>query len=84
MFDLIEKDFFKKIMIYFDGEFYEVYEGEKFLVVMLVNGVYWFMMSNEGRYCGVFIFGFVFVMVNGVKNINGRKFKFKDGMKIER
>ncbi|ASJ00994.1 FAD-dependent oxidoreductase [Thermococcus gorgonarius] len=82
--DLTEKDPSKKVTIYFEGKPYEAYEGEKFPVAMLANGVYWLTTSTEGRHRGAFTFGPVPVKVNGVKNVNGRKLKLKDGMKIER
>ena len=82
--DLTEKDPSKKITIYFEGKTYEAYEGEKFPVAMLANGVYWLTVSTEGRHRGAFTFGPLPVTVNGVRNVNGRKFKVKDGMKIER
>lgn len=82
--DLTEKNPSKKVTVYLDGNAYEAYEGEKFPVAMLANGVYWLTTSTEGRHRGAFTFGPVPVTVNGVKNINGRKVKVKDGMKIER
>ena len=82
--DLTEKDPSKKVTIYFEGKPYEAYEGEKFPVAMLANGVYWLTVSTEGRHRGAFTFGPLPVTVNGVKNVNGRKLKVKDGMKIER
>lgn len=82
--DLTEKDPSKKVTIYLDGKPYEAYEGEKFPVAMLANGVYWLTTSSEGRHRGAFTFGPVPVTVNGVKNINGRKLKVTDGMRIER
>ncbi len=82
--DLTEKDPSKKVTIYFEGKAYEAYEGEKFPVAMLANGVYWLTVSTEGRHRGAFTFGPVSVTVNGIKNVNGRKLVVKDGMKIER
>ncbi len=82
--DLTEKDPSKRITIYFEGEEYEAYEGEKFPVAMLANGVYWLTISTEGRHRGAFTFGPVPVTVNGVKNINGRKLRVRDGMRIKR
>ncbi len=82
--DLTEKDPSKRITIYFEGKPYEAYEGEKFPVAMLANGVYWLTMSTEGRKRGAFTFGPLPIKVNGVKNVNGRKLKLMDGMKIER
>ena len=82
--DLTEKDPSKRITIYFEGKPYEAYEGEKFPVAMLANGVYWLTMSTEGRKRGAFTFGPLPVKVNGVKNVNGRMLKLMDGMKIER
>ncbi|WP_297478778.1 FAD-dependent oxidoreductase [Thermococcus sp.] len=82
--DLTEKDPSKKITIYFEGEPYEAYEGEKFPVAMLANGVYWLTTSTEGRHRGAFTFGPLPVKVDGVKNVNGRKLTLKDGMRIER
>ena len=76
--DLTEKDPSKKVTIYLDGKPYEAYEGEKFPVAMLANGVYWLTTSSEGRRRGAFTFGPVPVTVNGVKNINGRKLKVTD------
>ncbi len=82
--DLTEKDPSKKVTIYFEGEPYEAYEGEKFHVAMLANGVYWLTTSTEGRHRGAFTFGPLPVKVNGIKNVNGRKLILKDGMRIER
>ncbi|WP_297464033.1 FAD-dependent oxidoreductase [Thermococcus sp.] len=82
--DLTEKDPSRRITIYFEGKPYEAYEGEKFPVAMLANGVYWLTTSTEGRKRGAFTFGPVPVKVNGVKNVNGRKLKLRDGMRIER
>ncbi|WP_297549061.1 FAD-dependent oxidoreductase [Thermococcus sp.] len=82
--DLTEKDPSRKITIYFEGKPYEAYEGEKFPVAMLANGVYWLTTSTEGRHRGAFTFGPLPVKVNGIKNVNGRKLILKDGMRIER
>ncbi|WP_456366113.1 FAD-dependent oxidoreductase [Thermococcus sp.] len=82
--DLTEKDTSKRITIYFEGKPYEAYEGEKFPVAMLASGIYWLTTSTEGRKRGAFTFGPLPVKVNGVKNINGRKLKLRDGMRIER
>ncbi|WP_297502124.1 FAD-dependent oxidoreductase [Thermococcus sp.] len=82
--DLTEKNPSKKVTIYFDGKPYEAYEGEKFPVAMLANGLYWLTTSTEGRRRGAFTFGPVPVKVNGVKNINGRKLVVKDSMRVER
>ncbi|WP_297466336.1 FAD-dependent oxidoreductase [Thermococcus sp.] len=82
--DLTERDPSRKITIYFEGKPYEAYEGEKFPVAMLANGVYWLTTSTEGRHRGAFTFGPLPVKVNGIKNVNGRKLILKDGMRIER
>ncbi|NJE43441.1 FAD-dependent oxidoreductase [Thermococcus sp. GR6] len=82
--DLTEKDPSKRITIYFEGEPLEAYEGEKLTVALLANGIYWLTTSTEGRKRGAFTFGPVPMVVNGVKNINGRKTVVKDGMRIER
>ncbi|MDV3104426.1 FAD-dependent oxidoreductase [Thermococcus waiotapuensis] len=82
--DLTEKDPSKKITIYFEGRPYEAYEGEKLPVAMLASGVYWLTTSTEGRHRGAFTFGPVPVTVNGVKNVDGRKLKLKNGLRIER
>ncbi|NJE05160.1 FAD-dependent oxidoreductase [Thermococcus sp. M36] len=82
--DLTEKDPSKRITIYFEGRPLEAYEGEKLPVAMLANGIYWLTTSTEGRKRGAFTFGPVPVVLNGVRNVNGRKLKVKDGMRIER
>ena len=82
--DLTEKDPSKKVTIYFEGRPYEAYEGEKLPVALLANGIYWITTSLQGRKRGAFTFGPLPVTVNGVKNVNGRKAKVRDGMRIER
>ncbi|ASJ05199.1 FAD-dependent oxidoreductase [Thermococcus barossii] len=82
--DLTEKDPSKRITIYFEGKPYEAYEGEKITVALLANGVYWLTMSTEGRKRGAFTFGPVPMVVDGTKNINARKTKVRDGMRLER
>ncbi|ASJ05946.1 FAD-dependent oxidoreductase [Thermococcus pacificus] len=82
--DLTEKDPSKKITIYFEGKPYKAYEGEKLPVAMLANGIYWLTTSLQGRKRGAFTFGPLPVTVNGVKNVNGRKLKVRDGMRVER
>ena len=82
--DLTEKDPSRRVTIYFEGQPLEAYEGEKLTVALLANGIYWLTTSTEGRKRGAFTFGPVPVVLNGVKNINGRKTKVKDGMRIER
>ncbi|ACS89700.1 MAG TPA: FAD-dependent oxidoreductase [Thermococcaceae archaeon] len=82
--DLYEKDPSKKVTIYFEGKPLEAYEGEKLPVALLANGVFWITTSLQGRKRGAFTFGPLPVVVNGVKNIDGRKTLVKDGMRIER
>ncbi len=82
--DLTEKDPSKRITIYFEGKPYEAYEGEKITVALLANGVYWLTTSTEGRKRGAFTFGPVPMVVNGIKNVNARKTKVRDGMRLER
>ncbi len=82
--DLTEKDPSKKITIYFEGKAYEAYEGEKIPVALLANGVYWLTTSTEGRKRGAFYFGPLPMVINGVKNTDGRKTPAKEGMRIKR
>ncbi|NJE85088.1 FAD-dependent oxidoreductase [Thermococcus sp. CX2] len=82
--DLTEKDPSKRITIYFEGKQLEAYEGEKITVALLANGIYWLTTSTDGRKRGAFTFGPVPLVINGVKNVNGRKAIVRDGMKIER
>ncbi|ASI98866.1 FAD-dependent oxidoreductase [Thermococcus celer] len=82
--DLTEKDPSKKVTIYFEGQPLEAYEGEKLPVALLANGIYWLTTSTEGRKRGAFTFGPVPMVLNGVRNVNGRKTRVKDGMRIER
>ncbi|QDA31973.1 D-nopaline dehydrogenase [Thermococcus indicus] len=82
--DLTEKDPSKRITIYFEGKPYEAYEGEKITVALLANGVYWLTTSTEGRKRGAFTFGPVPMVIDGIKNINARKTKVRDGMRLER
>jgi len=82
--DLTEKDDSKKVTIYFEGKPYEAYEGEKLTVALLANGIYWLTTSTEGRKRGAFTFGPVPMIINGVKNVNGRKTVVREGMRIER
>ncbi len=82
--DLTEKDPSKKITIYFDGRAYESYEGEKIPVALLANGIYWLTTSTEGRKRGAFYFGPLPMVINGIKNMDGRKTPVKEGMRIER
>ncbi|HII60368.1 FAD-dependent oxidoreductase [Pyrococcus horikoshii] len=81
--DLTEKRG-KKVTIYFEGKELEAYEGEKLPVALLANEIYWLTTSNEGRKRGAFTFGPVPMTVNGVKGLEARRIKVKDGMKIER
>ncbi|ASJ10216.1 D-nopaline dehydrogenase [Thermococcus sp. P6] len=81
--DLTEKGM-KKVTIYFEGQPLEAYEGEKLPVALLANGVYWLTSSTEGRKRGAFTFGPLPVVLNGVKNVNGRTVRVRDGMRIER
>ncbi|AFL95580.1 hypothetical protein CL1_1381 [Thermococcus cleftensis] len=82
--DLTEKEHSRKVTIYFEGKPYEAYEGEKITVALLANGIYWLTTSTEGRKRGAFTFGPVPMVVNGIKNINARKTKVRDGMRLER
>ncbi|MDK2983176.1 MAG: hypothetical protein PWP19_654 [Thermococcaceae archaeon] len=82
--DLYEKDASKKVTIYFEGKALEAYEGEKLPVALLANGIYWITTSLQGRKRGAFTFGPLPVVINGVKNMDGRKTLVKDGMRIER
>ncbi|MDI3475566.1 MAG: hypothetical protein PWQ95_1294 [Thermococcaceae archaeon] len=82
--DLTEKDPSKKVTIYFEGKPYEAYEGEKIPVALLANGIYWLTTSLQGRKRGAFTFGPLPIVLNGVKNVNGRKAKVRDGIRIER
>ncbi|WP_457751162.1 FAD-dependent oxidoreductase [Thermococcus sp.] len=82
--DLTEKDPSRKVTVYFEGRSLEAYAGEKITVALLANGVYWLTTSTEGRKRGAFTFGPVPMVVNGIRNINARKTKVKDGMGLER
>ncbi|WP_456452686.1 FAD-dependent oxidoreductase [Thermococcus sp.] len=82
--DLTEKDPSKKVTIYFEGKPYEAYEGEKIPVALLANGIYWLTTSTEGRKRGAFYFGPLPMVINGVKNMDGRKTPVRAGMRIER
>ncbi|MDK2869148.1 MAG: hypothetical protein PWP39_383 [Pyrococcus sp.] len=81
--DLTEKKK-KKVRIYFEGKELEAYEGEKLPVALLANGIYWLTTSLEGRKRGAFTFGPVPMIINGVKGVDARKTKVKDGMKVQR
>ncbi|MFA4663040.1 FAD-dependent oxidoreductase [Pyrococcus kukulkanii] len=81
--DLTEKKG-KRVRIFFEGRELEGYEGEKLTVSLLANGIYWLTTSTEGRKRGAFTFGPVPMVVNGVKNVDARKTKVQDGMKVER
>ncbi|KPU62995.1 D-nopaline dehydrogenase [Thermococcus sp. EP1] len=82
--DLYEKDSSKRITIYFEGKALEAYDGEKLPVALLANRIYWITTSLQGRKRGAFTFGPLPVVVNGVKNMNGRKTVVRNGMRIER
>ncbi|CAD5244952.1 FAD-dependent oxidoreductase [Thermococcus camini] len=82
--DLTEKEPSRKVAIYFEGKPYDAYEGEKITVALLANGVYWLTSSTEGRKRGAFTFGPVPMVIDGVKNVNARKTKVRDGMRLER
>ncbi len=82
--DLTEKDPSKKVTIYFEGKPYEAYEGEKIAVALLANGIYWLTTSTEGRKRGAFYFGPLPIVINGIKNMDGRKVPVRANMRIER
>ncbi|AFK22796.1 sarcosine oxidase subunit alpha [Pyrococcus sp. ST04] len=70
--------------IFFEGKKLEAYEGEKLTVALLANGIYWLTTSTEGRKRGAFTFGPVPMVVDGIKNVDARKTKVREGMKVER